>query len=198
MNATGPMSQLPPQIWPATNVPIHPNETPEQPLPADVAERLWRDGLPVNRDGLLMLWQQAKDAIEAAKTDEMSLRKLCVSNLVPQAQEGTNNVELGNGYVAKAVVKFNYNLKAPEGVKDVVTAVDSVIDRFRTLDNEGPFIAERLFKWNVDVSVSEYRKLCEEAQTSATKAALLRELNTVLEIKEAAPTLEIKEPKVRK
>lgn len=197
-NSVGPMSQLPAEQWPATNAPIAPGEVVAPPLPVEILNRLRDARLPQDRDGVLMLWQQTKERITELQADEMELRKLCVKQLAPAPKEGVNNVDLGGGYVAKATVKYNYNLKAPPGKKDVVEAVDDVIDRFTLLDNEGSFIAERLFKWKVEMSVAEYRKLVEEAATSATKAALLKELNTVLEIKEAAPTLEIKEPKAKK
>lgn len=166
-------------------------------IPAHILVHLTNERLPHTPDGVLMAWQRSQAAVEAAKGFEMELRKLNVALFVPKPREGMNNVDLGNGYTLKAGVKFNYNLKPPVG-KDIVDAVDDVIDRFARLDNEGSFIADRLFSWKVDLSVAEYRKLYDEAQTSATKAALLRELNTILEIKDAAPTLEIKEPKVKK
>jgi hypothetical protein len=144
---------------------------------------------------LLALWDTTKKALEAAKADEMALRKLCVETLVAQPQEGTNNVELANGYVAKAVCNYSYNVIKPEGERDKISAVDKCIDAFRRISNEGAFIAERLFKFNVDISITEYRKLAEEAQTSAVAASLLRELNKVLSIVPKAPTLEIKAPK---
>lgn len=198
--SVGPMSQLPPnaQAWPATNTPVQPGEVQAAPIPLNVLNRLRDAGLTQDRDGLLLLWQKVKEQIAVAVADEMELRKLSVSTLIPKPVEGTNNVPLGNGFVAKAVVKFNYSLKAPEGVADTVTAVDNTIDAFRRISNEGVFIADRLFKWTVDISLTEYRLLVEKAKTDATAAKLLAELNKVLEIKPAAPTLEIKEPKVKK
>lgn len=167
-------------------------------IPAHILTRLKTCGFPQDRDGVLMMHQASKQAITDAQADEMELRKLVVALFVEAPKEGMNNVDLGNGFTLKAGIKFNYNLRCPAGKKDVIEAVDDVIDRFAQLDNEGPFIAERLFKWKVDMSVAEYRKLVEDAKTSATKTALVKELETVLEITDAAPTLEIKEPKGKK
>lgn len=146
-------------------------------------------------DEVLMKWEASKTALATAKETEMSLRKLAVSLGFSEPNEGTNTLELGNGYELKAVVKYNYKLKSPDA-RDTVQAVDDTIDAFiRIAPNEGSFIAERLFKWKVDLSLSEYRNLVEEAALSKTKKQLLDELNKVLEIGDAAPTLEIKEPK---
>lgn len=160
----------------------------------------WGNGDPrdsLTRDELLVSWQKAKDAVDAAKEYEMDLRKYISNREFPDAKEGTNNKELGNGYKLKTVKKLNYNLKAPVDYKgSTVDAVDDCIDNIsKILPNEGPFITERLFNWKVDLSISEYRKLQEESETFPQKKKVLDEVNKVLEIKEAAPTLEIVEPK---
>lgn len=155
---------------------------------------------PVTLDEALLKWDSAKKALDAAKEAEMEARKLAFSlGFGAEAKEGTNTRELGNGYELKGVKKLNYKLKAPEGYSgDTVDAVDDCVERFSRISNEGEFIAERLFKYSVDMSVSEYRKLCEEAEYSAPKKAMLAELNKILEITEGAPTLEIKAPKAKR
>lgn len=155
---------------------------------------------PITLDEALMKWDAAKKALEVAKETEMEARKLAFAlGFGADAKEGTNTRELGNGYELKGVKKLNYKLKAPADYSgDTVDAVDDCIERFGRISNEGEFIAERLFKFSVDMSVSEYRKLVEEAEYSAPKKAMLAELNKILEITEGAPTLEIKEPKAKK
>ena len=150
-------------------------------------------------DAALMKWEAAKKALAEAKETELETRKVAFSLGFAEPVEGTNTVELGNGYALKGVLKYNYNLKAPEGFKgDKVDAVDACAARFAKISNEGAFIAERLFKYTVTLSVSEYRKLVDEADYEAPKKAMLAELNKVLEITEVTPTLEIKEPKAKK
>src|ERR1700733_10667740 len=60
----------------------------------------------LNQDQLLMLWDGKKKALFDVKKAEMELRKYIVSRAFPSATEGTNTLELGNGYSLKAGVKF--------------------------------------------------------------------------------------------
>jgi hypothetical protein len=152
---------------------------------------------PITLDEALLTWDAAKKSLELAKEAEMEARKVAFGlGFGTDAKEGTNTLELGNGYALKGVKKLNYKLKAPEGYKGTtVDAIDDTTEAFARISNEGEFIAERLFKYSVEMSVTEYRKLVEEADYSPVKKALLTELNKVLEISEGAPTLEIKEPK---
>lgn len=155
---------------------------------------------PITLDEALMKWDSAKKALEQAKETEMEARKLAFSlGFGSEAKEGTNTLELGNGYALKGVKKLNYKLKAPEGFKgDTVDAIDDTVELFARISDEGEFVAERLFKYSVDMSVSEYRKLVEEAEYSPIKKQMLDALLKVLVITEGAPTLEIKEPKAKK
>lgn len=110
-----------------------------------------------------------------------------------------NTVDLGAGYQAKIEVPFTYGLEADQPGKDVIDCVDDCIDDFAKIDNEGSFIADRLFLWQKPtVSKTEYRKLEEDAKSSVTKAALLTRLRKILKITEGTHTLKINEPKVKK
>jgi len=150
-------------------------------------------------DAALVKWEEAKTSLAIAKETEMAARTLAFALGFTEAKEGTNTLDLGNGYALKGVKKLNYKLKAPVGFSGTaVDAVDEVAERFSKISNEGSFIADRLFKYSVDMSISEYRKLVEESEFSAPKKQMLGELNKVLEITEAAPTLEIKAPKEKR
>lgn len=152
----------------------------------------------MTRDEALVKWNEAKRVKAEAEALEMSLRKFCVA-ILPQTtaapqplQEGTNNFELGAGYVAKVVAKFNYKLDSD------TKKVQKCADAMTRVSNEGGFIADRLFNWKVDISVSEYRKLDEEAKTSLPHKQMLELVNQVLTMSPGAPTLEIKEPKAKR
>jgi len=151
-------------------------------------------------DAALIAWENAKKELEVAKETEMTCRKAAFElGFGEDAKEGTNTVPLANGYSLKGVKKYNYKLTAPQNFSgDTIDAVDQVIDRMTQLSNEGAFIAERIFKFSVDLSLTEYRKLVEEAEYMAVKKMLLDQVNTVLVITEATPTLEIKEPKAKR
>ena len=147
----------------------------------------------LNQDQLLMKWQRLKDDIETAKAAEMELRKYIISRAFPNKHEGTNTQELGNGYSLKAGVKYNYNLD-PDNKK-----VEEALNKIAMIGNQGSFIAERLVSWKPSFLLTEYRELLKEAEEgNGTSKAILKEINAVLTITEAAPTLEIKEPRSKK
>lgn len=143
----------------------------------------------MNEDALLMLWADKKKAIEQAKEAEMDLRKYIVGRAFPAKSEGMNTKELGNGYQLKAAVKYNYNLADNSKVEECLNHISD-------LGNEGPFIADRLVSWKPSFLLTEYRALCEAKDKGDERAAkILGIVNGMLTITEAAPTLEIKEPK---
>lgn len=111
---------------------------------------------PSVRDHLLQEQQSLAEEITRLKDREMRLRKACVAVLFPEQAsdvnaEGTENFELGAGYIAKCTFKQSYKLD-PKNTKGAENAL-------RELGPEGMFIAERVFKWKPELSVSEYRKL---------------------------------------
>lgn len=144
-------------------------------------------------DKTLQNWEQAKAALEAAKEAEMSLRKLYVaiaSN--PDQMKGTENIILANGWKAKVVKKINFGwIKGPDD-KVNYEAVHDAQDKIEEMGNEGSFLADRLFKWTCELSVSEYNKL--EA-SNPTHAKIKAELDKVIVTSSGAPTLELVAPK---
>ena len=162
-----------------------PTQWPTNPEPSNPWDNM-------NEDQLLLLWQQKKQAIEAAKAEEMELRKYIVKREFPKPTEGTNTKELGNGYQLKAGVKYNYKLADNDTVEDV-------LNRISALGNEGSFIASRLVSWTPNFLLTEYRQLQEDAEKGSGFAKqALDEVNKMLTITEAAPSLEIREPKAKK
>lgn len=151
---------------------------------------------PYNRDGVLMLHQKMKENLDFYKEREMDYRKLAAKLLVPGdpvKNEGMNNVELGNGFVAKVGIKLNYTLG------DDNKRVFAMQDAVAKIGNNGPFISERLISWTPKFLVTEYRTLQEEAEGGSVEAKqMLDEINKVLVITDGAPTLEIREPKKKK
>jgi hypothetical protein len=161
-------------------------------IPLDIQEKLKWEKLPCDRDGVLMLWQRAKEKIETAKNNEMDIRKFAVSLLVPEKREGMNTVELGNGYQAKAQIKYNYALADND-------TVEQCLNKISKIGNQGAFIADRLVSWKPSFLLTEFRQLCEEKEKGSKEAEeILNIVNQMLTITEAAPTLEIKEPKGKK
>lgn len=171
----------------------------DDPISDAMKARLTAERLPVTPDGVLMLWQRVKLAQEAIKEDEMNIRKIAVKVYVPQPREGMNNVDLGNGYTLKAAVKYNYRLD-PDNKK-----VEDALDRVARVSNEAAFIADRLVNWTPNFLLTEYRLLQDQAADTNTDQYskgvardILKIVSEVLTITDAAPTLEIKEPKAKK
>jgi len=161
-------------------------------IPLDLQEVLQERGYTPDRDGVLMFWQQTKADLEKAKALEMDVRKIAVKLTVEQPKEGMNNVELGNGYVAKAQIKYNYKLAQNDTIEDCLA-------RIAKIGNEGSFIADRLVSWTPNFLITEYRTLQENAEKGDRSAIeILKVIPNMLTITEAAPTLEIKEPSKKK
>ena len=143
----------------------------------------------MNEDQLLLLWQDKKNAIERAKVEEMDLRKYIVAREFPKKEEGTTRKDLGNGYQLKAVIKYNYTLAAND-------IVEECLDHIALLGNEGPFIADRLVSWKPNFLKTEYTALLERKDKGDERAIKILDIvNKMLTIKEAAPELDIIEPK---
>lgn len=146
----------------------------------------------LDQDALLMLHKQMQDDIASLKEKEMELRKYIVNRAFPKKEEGTNTLELGNGYELKAVVKYNYRLADNE-------IVEKTLEEIAKCGNSGAFIADRLVSWTPNFQKGEYNKLNDEAAAGDENAKkILKLVSIMLEITDAAPTLAIKEPKAKK
>ena len=142
------------------------------------------------RDRLLAEWEQSKVELENAKIKEMTLRKQVVEVAFPEdTKEGTNRIPLANGFALKYVRKINYKLEKDNAL------INPVYDAVAALGNEGPFIAERILKRVYDFGAGEYKKLDANNPTHAAAKALI---DKVLTTSDAAPALEIEEPKAKK
>lgn len=184
-----------PDINDAAHTPPAPAPEPaklDDPLSEELKARLIKEKLPTTPDGLLMLWQRTQQILADAKADEMEIRKTAVKVYVPKPVEGMNNVDLGSGFTLKAAVKFNYKLADNKTVEDG-------LDKISKISNEASFIADRLIGWTPNFYVSEYREIQKAADEDSNQAKeMLRIIETFLTITDAAPTLEIKAPKVKK
>lgn len=150
----------------------------------------------LDRDAALMAWNDKKAALEEIKAQEMELRKYIVLRAFPAADEGTNRVELGNGYDLKAVVKYNYGFG--EATND---EIEETLDAIHAVGNIGPVIAERLVTWTAAFKLTEYRRL-EEAEATgnitADESKIKKLIDGILVKSDAAPTLEITNAKKKK
>lgn len=147
----------------------------------------------MSRDELLMAWQKMKDSLAALKEAELEMRRYIVKRAFPEANEGMNTVELGNGYELKAGVKFNYKLAEND-------KVEAGLEQLAKTGNDGSFIADRLVSWKPSFLLTEYRAIQEAAaegnEMAKQRLLIISEFMTIDD--GAAPTLEVKEPKAKK
>lgn len=139
-----------------------------------------------NRDSKIMLWQEAVKRLAFAKEAEAILRKEVLKEAFSfdsDDREGTENVELGNGYKLKAVFKLNRRLNNKDD------AVDKVLSKIEKTGAEGQFIADRLVKWKPELSLTEYKNCPDKFK---------KLIDEVLTASPATPSLELVEPKVKK
>ena len=142
------------------------------------------------RDRLLLAWEESKKALEVAKEKEMEQRKTVVAFAFDLNKEsGTERIELGNGYQAKAVKKVNYGFVKTEDGKLNKAAIDKALSKIEKTGPAGELIAERLVKWTPDLSLTEYKQLPEKLKSI---------IDEVIVTSEGAPTLEIIAPKAPK
>ena len=146
----------------------------------------------LTQDQVLQSWDSLKKKLAELKEQELEYRKYVVQRAFPQAVEGTNVLELGNGYSLKAAVKYNYKLLSNEVVEKCLADIAAISD-------EGKFIADRLVSWSPHFLLTEYRDLTEAAKSgSNTAQTILAKCGEMLEVSEAAPTVNIVAPKKAK
>jgi len=134
----------------------------------------------MTNDQLILAWNNSKDALQQSKDAEMILRQAVAARFFPNPNVGTQRQELGNGYKLKLVHKINYKVDAD------IPKLNALNDQLAQAGNEGAFLASRLWKVGIDISVSEYKKLPEQYKTIVDK---------VLVTTPATPSLELESPK---
>jgi len=139
-----------------------------------------------NRDAKILEWQEAVKALAVAKEAEAALREEVLSGAFgfdrETLREGTENIELGQGYKLKAVFKTSRSFLGGQ------EAVEKALQKIEKSGAEGEFIAERLVKWKPELSVSEYKKLPEK---------FTKIIDEVINSKPATPSLELVAPKTK-
>lgn len=142
-------------------------------------------------DAVLAEWQKAADALSAAKDYEARLRVVVVELNFPDPKEGTNRNQLPDGRSIKCSVPYRYDLSNKEA------KAEKAIDDMTAISQQAGFVADRLIKWEPELSIKEYRLLNPDnpaAQTEEQKR-ILAILQTILTIKPGSPQIEIEEAK---
>lgn len=133
----------------------------------------------MTRDAQILTWDAMKAQLDQFKALEVEMRKHIVdtnSHGFDAETIGTQNVDLGNGWTLKAVIKQNYRLDTD--ADKVEAALDKLPD----------WQADRLVKWTPAMSKREYDELDADG-----KAAI----DEVLTISTSSPTLSLVAPKAK-
>ena len=129
-----------------------------------------------SNDRILMQWVEAKEALDLAKKKEALLRNMVANAFFKNEQkEGTNDCELGNGYILK--LKQNY-------VRSFVDNL-SVKETLAKLSALGFEDGEKYVKFKPSLVLTEYRKLEGDRKIA---------FDTMLEIKASLPSIELVAP----
>lgn len=126
-------------------------------------------------DEKLMEWEAIVLQATVLKDREMTLRKELFAMAFPKPTEGTNKLEIGNGYLLKGDYKLNRRLDE--------AALPTVLGKLKEINY--PLI-DRLVKYKPDMSIAEYRKLTDEQR---------KIMDECLTTSPGSPTLEIVAPK---
>lgn len=131
----------------------------------------------MSRDDQILAWDATQKQLATLKEQEMTMRKHIVesnSQGIDADKIGTQNVDLGNGWKLKAVIKDTYTLDTNSD------KVEAVLDTFEDWQ------ADRLVKWSARMMKKEYDEL-DDAQRER--------FNEIVTIKRASPTLSLVAPK---
>lgn len=134
------------------------------------------------RDRRRFVWEQATQALAAAKLAEANARRDFVDwSFDPNTVEGTERIQLGGGYEAKAVKSLNYSF-----VKDATGHIDrnAINGTLQHLFNQGVDV-NGLVKWSPALSKTAYEALSDEHRAI---------IDRVIVTDYAIPKLEIVKP----
>ena len=134
-------------------------------------------------DKTLQDWQEAKHALDRWKEHEAQLRRYIIEHgglFDPSKEEGTETVNLGNGYKLKAKKVTNYTVANKEG------EAFAVLQKLTELGEVSANKAKDLFRFDANIRVSNYKKLDD-----AEKALV----DNIVTTKPGMPSLELVEPK---
>ena len=108
---------------------------------------------------------------------ERELRAALVAKYFPAPTEGTNVIDVGQGYELATVISSNFKLDGEQ--------TKLALARICRADPAGPVLADRLVKWTPELRVGEWKKLPPK---------LAKMIAAALTIKPATPTLELRAP----
>lgn len=134
-----------------------------------------------NRDKMLEAWKLADATAKAAVLKERELRAQVIeafSEITEEMHSGTESIDIGWGHDLKIEHKLDYKIDNSNDYE----AFENVLDEIEKNVEGGSILTERLYKRELSLYVSEYKKLPEQAKKLIEK---------VITIKPAAKSVKI-------
>ncbi len=128
---------------------------------------------------LLADWENSRAILDGAKTNEMELRRQVQASFFPTPKEGTQRVDLANGWALKFVHKTNYTFDDKDELHKALSEIEAT-------GNEGAFVAQRLVSFKPELKVAEYKTLADPYR---------KIIDRVITTKPAAPAIELEGPR---
>lgn len=130
----------------------------------------------------LQSWNEAKQQLDSAKSDEM-VKRMEVIRIIPfdsEKEEGGQSLKLNAGWTLKLERPMNYTMD-----KDV----QKVVQALQNIATVNPGAAQELIRWEAVISTKAYKGL-DDAERQL--------IAPVLTIKPGTPALELKPPAPKK
>ena len=148
----------------------------------------------ITKDSVLEFWDIAKQELVNLRARESALRKEVISAWYPtHRDEGTENIELAAGWKLKAVFKQNYEFDKDkdfsfdlisgavgEDLNNLWVALTKNDDGSPNADGEA--LASELFKVNVSVNATTFKKLPPSLKSIVAPYVTIKEASTDLSI----------------
>lgn len=140
-----------------------------------------------DRDTMITEWKRASDEVKQWKEKEHALRQALVVQLFDGTKlEGAETIDLGyGGWQLRATKEQTYNASNKDGETDKLLDV---------LENRDRDLAEKLVRWQPEISKPTYRQTLELAQKYSDNEVLAA-LHAAITIKPGMPQLEMIPPK---
>jgi hypothetical protein len=132
-----------------------------------------------------------RTGIRGCENLEQRLRLVVFELEFPSPEEGTNRAPLPDGRELVCQYPYSYKLANKEG------ETEKALDAITAISQQAGFIADRLIKWEPDLSIKEYRTLNPDNPAGQTpeQKAIIAILQGVLTIKPGMPQMKIEQAK---
>lgn len=130
----------------------------------------------LQHESLVSQWDEAKQRLAIAKSEEYRLRSLLVAVLFdPTKREGTETVDTTFGKL-KAIKSQSYSFASADAARTMMLTLAAEFGQ------EGLFVSNRLIVWKPELIVREWRQLRSDMRDSIQRNVVIKEAATQLSL----------------